>query len=409
MNRMRFVAGLFLSLVGFTTVVSAYEEDTHDKLSEAAANDSVLAKYPTLLKGLGLVGNEKFKNSKNEDKSIVELIRDGSRFEDSTIRPLFHFFDPMHDEGLLFFTSPTWALEDKGKIHLLQNYSFGDARDTYYQALTATDKDKRQTNFGKTFEALGRIIHHVQDMAQPQHVRLDDHLKLDFTQEELPGEKRSRYEEYTKLKGGSLPVGGYGAVSFPTARSFWTTGRGEGKGLAEYTNRGFVSARTNFDDKSGRYASPAFDPNSAWDADIRRPDLFPAANMPVPPQCQDDADPCYLTFYHNEVKDSYRPTETKINDKVSTWSIFDQDLKAYNKTYTKTDPETGQTYTTNQAFSLNRFNFDEAHKFLIPRAVAYSSGLLDYFFRGKLETEDAGFTDSGISLKIKNAIERSYI
>lgn len=53
------------------------------------------------------------------------------------------------------------------------------------------------------------------------------------------------------------------------------------------------------------------------------------------------------------------------------------------------------------------FNFNETLQFLIPRAVAYSTGLLDHFFRGKLETQDVGFTDAGISLRVKNAIERS--
>lgn len=55
--------------------------------------------------------------------------------------------------------------------------------------------------------------------------------------------------------------------------------------------------------------------------------------------------------------------------------------------------------------NLQGFDIDAAHKFLIPRAVAYSTGLLDYFFRGKLEAQDAGFTDTGVSLRVKNAID----
>ena len=31
-------------------------------------------------------------------------------------------------------------------------------------------------------------------------------------------------------------------------------------------------------------------------------------------------------------------------------------------------------------FALNRFNFDDAHKILIPKAVSYSAGLINYFF-----------------------------
>ena len=36
-------------------------------------------------------------------------------------------------------------------------------------------------------------------------------------------------------------------------------------------------------------------------------------------------------------------------------------------------------------YSLNYYNYDDQAKLLIPRAVAYSAGLIDYFFRGQLE------------------------
>lgn len=31
---------------------------------------------------------------------------------------------------------------------------------------------------------------------------------------------------------------------------------------------------------------------------------------------------------------------------------------------------------------------------LIPRAVAYSAGMIDHFFRGRIEAEDAHYTDT---------------
>ncbi|MEO5764394.1 MAG: hypothetical protein ABIR52_03715, partial [Casimicrobiaceae bacterium] len=45
------------------------------------------------------------------------------------------------------------------------------------------------------------------------------------------------------------------------------------------------------------------------------------------------------------------------------------------------------------AFTLNRINYDAMADLLIPRAVAYSAGLLDFFFRGRMEitVPDAGF------------------
>lgn len=367
----------------------AYERDTHRELSKKAAVFSVLQTDPDLMNRLGLGATGKFPNSESKQRTISELIEDGADFEDNlflgtVLRVRHHFYDPLYNRPLTVLgiaageKSPDWALEDLEDFGS-QAFSFRHARDYLYKALTLSDEQERKKHFGPTFQTLGHVIHHVQDMAQPQHVRNDIHPNV--------GAHKSFYEEYTdhpRVRS-NLMFSGYNAVTFPQARSFWTTG--EGKGLSEYTNRGFISAGTNFGDPSNRYPNPAFDPNSAWEADIRRPDLFPAANMPIPPECQSDASPCYMTFYRNTVVDSYRPSETKVNDKASTWSIFDQDLKAYNKTYTKTDPDTGQTYTTNQAFSLNRFNFDATHKFLIPRAVAYSSGLIDYFFRGQIDLD----------------------
>jgi hypothetical protein len=44
-------------------------------------------------------------------------------------------------------------------------------------------------------------------------------------------------------------------------------------------------------------------------------------------------------------------------------------------------------------YTLNRINYDAMASLLIPRAIAYSAGLLDYFFRGRMEIglPDAGF------------------
>jgi hypothetical protein len=56
-------------------------------------------------------------------------------------------------------------------------------------------------------------------------------------------------------------------------------------------------------------------------------------------------------------------------------SLLDSDLVKYHST-------AAAGYLT---YALNRFTFDAAHKFLIPRAVGYSAGLINFFFRGQLE------------------------
>lgn len=73
------------------------------------------------------------------------------------------------------------------------------------------------------------------------------------------------------------------------------------------------------------------------------------------------------------------------NDRASTLSIFDASLQDYNAQAVWTDPETGQQMVTGQVFALNSFNFAAQHQQLIARATSYSAGLINYFFRGKLE------------------------
>jgi hypothetical protein len=73
--------------------------------------------------------------------------------------------------------SPDWVLEDNGEVDG-QEFSYRNAREHFYKALTSPLLSDREENWGKLFQTLGQIIHHLQDMAQPQHVRNDAHLDL---------------------------------------------------------------------------------------------------------------------------------------------------------------------------------------------------------------------------------------
>ncbi len=156
--------------------------------------------------------------------------------------------------------------------------------------------------------------------------------------------------------------------------------------MAEFSSFNFLSANTNFDTDLYTYPKRA----DAVAHDEPANPLLESVGADIPPECQTPNQPCIMTFYTTHVNDNYRPGSSADNPHASTESVFDQDLKAN---------------SLPPAFSLNRFNFDAAHEFLIPRAVAYSAGLIDYFFRGKLEAEDVAFTDTGITLRVKNAID----
>lgn len=392
-------------LLIFGRTALAYEVDTHEKISEAATNGSVLKTDSDVLLRIGLqlpIDNDqqRFPNSDGRLRNILNLIKGGARFEDtlSAARPMNHFYDPLSSAPLTIAgkavgsTSPDWALEDKGQITGTlgfgkQEFSYRDAREYFFKALTLPGKTDREKNFGLTFQTIGMVIHHVQDMAQPQHVRNDQHLEL------LPptgpvatgfcklspilcglyfaAQNPSLYEAYTNRTEvrSKLPMDfsliGYDirnskfTGTFNQPRKFWEFPTGVG--LAQFTNANFVSAGTNFDTNTFNF--PLFTPALRSDMDIQQ--LCANANPPCPnPNLKGT-----MTFYGNWVDDRYTG-QKMLNPMASTHSIFDAELKKVN---------------SKNLFTLNRFNFEVAHGFLTTRAVAYSAGLINYFFRGNIE------------------------
>ena len=243
--------------------VLSYEIETHQEISQKALDSSMVTTDETVLTNLGLQplsAKQKFLNSQGVQHRIDELIQDGAGFEDNLpgSRFVHHFYDPVHDLPLTDYTaidqlgstiffggwladpirSPDWALEDVGDISV-QEYSWKDARLHFLCAVTSGTSERclelglNDTNkeWGLTFQTLGHIIHHIQDMAQPQHTRNEKH----------PFPSADWYEKYTGERP-NLPLTGYGPVQFDTARKFWT---GEGKGLADFSNFNFVTRGAN--------------------------------------------------------------------------------------------------------------------------------------------------------------------
>jgi hypothetical protein len=377
------------------------QQVTHPTLSQAAAHQSALAKDPALLARLGLKPfsfDERF-----GFLTMTGWLVTGVRDEDDGKRALNHFYDPYNDRPLTVLLlvhpgekSPDWALEDKGDF-AAQNFSFHDARDLYYKALTFNDPANTQALnsavrngfWAQTFYTLGHTIHHIQDMAQPQHVRNDQHCDLGLGDCGVIFFNPSRYEKYTKSEADQRVRDlaengpGNGAVfpqftEFKTARDFWKNSLGTG--IAEFTNNNFVSQGANFKIgffggiSAGTYPSPT--PGTPVDYTID--ELFQAQGFLVPADirtiCSDIGVACKMSMY-----------PTTLTPKASTLSIFDQDLQAAGLSVTYADGFGPATYIVKRLFALNRFNFDAVYDTLVPMAVSYSAGLINFFFRGELE------------------------
>lgn len=360
----------------------AYEPKiTHSRLSGEAYSRSVLVTDPDVLRDLGLSESVLLSSLSLSSGSIVQHLRSGAVEEDHGKRALNHFFDPTRNAPITVFgirpgkTSPDWALAARGSIPE-QASSYYDAREYFYQALTAPDKKAREFLWASTFATLGNVVHHLQDMAQPQHVRNDVHLDQYKLGGVNPFYNPSLYEKYSTganvpgLSSSATPVYSPSNLShFNSPRQFWVNG---GKGLAEYTNRGFVSAGTNL---TGTFSN--IQPNSRFPAPSGAGAVIETRQISDPAlaaECPGSPIPKGLigqiNFIGTPVEDKVTGI-TEVNKRTSTYSIFDEDLQNY--------------AGLNAVFSLNRFNYCEAHKFLIPRAVAYSAGLINYFFRGKID------------------------
>lgn len=349
---------------------------------------------------------QRFPDTKGRPGTVSELVRRGAAYEDDFLslppRPLHHFFDPVTGTGLyidplpfvgvlptaviaLIATvnatsqaSPDWALDST----VANSFSRKALSNFMYDAYTRPQKGERDAATGRVFETIGRLIHHVQDMAQPQHVRNDPHLHFDLFEQLCPTPPKpgledpicpiyralrapSLYEQWTKgLPVSALRVTGYAPVygpedraTFADPRRFWTH---NGKGLADFTSHNFMSAGT----------TERTPPWLSAHSDVRAGDLCAGA---VPP-CELQYTDYYVRFLESTVLDQLRPTAGGLNPRAAAESIYSADFK--------------RIVAGPEVLTVNRFTIEKSLDFLLPRAVAYSTSLIDYIFRGEINVTE---------------------
>jgi hypothetical protein len=417
---------VFVVLLFVAVATPAYEQETHRELSTTTVANTVLsAPTSNILTDFGLSSDiskeslQRFPNSEGKTQSIIQLIEDGADFEDKFPRSVQHFYDPFNDQPLhhplLNFppvqallgginASPDWALEDNQDI-TQQEYSYKEAMTAFFEALTLPTKTERDQQWGKLFESLGNVIHHIQDMAQPEHVRNDLHCP-EFWGCGVPGAIIGVYDpslfenhSLTAFEDGIPPtLVNYPSVTFPTAREFWTTRDSDSvvtdrRGLADFTNRNFVSKDTNFEIKNGtlapssRYSLPVPSGTNLVDLatlDGNGADICQRLNQNGPVDLPVNS-PCEVEFIKNIVTDSYDPIKSGINARAASLSLFDQYLGEYGVSGVFVeDGDTFHVMDVDRLLTINEYNINAAHEFLIPRAIAYGAGLIDHFFQTRV-------------------------
>ena len=337
-------------------------------------------------------------------------------------RVLHHFFDPYHNSPLTTvgcaleggcMRSPDWALgyadafasPPVANTTRLNHFTIVDAHESMWRAATgvrfsdggpvtpsgaaATQLD-RLAYWATTFRALGDVIHHIQDMAQPQHTRDDPHPDLGCDPALLLCFSHASYfEKYLDARAigeGAFdvdvttqgitsvplpilvydradlipPQPSYPIATFSRYPDYWSTAvQGlTGLGMADYSSRGFYTAGTNI----GSVAGQTFPlPNAGALTDFTE-------QIGTAKSLGGDVLKQPLVFKLGSVPDSL----TNVADagvRLSTYGVFDQFLQLNGKP---------------PAYSLNYNNYNDQANLLLPRAVAYSAGLLNFFFRGTM-------------------------
>ncbi len=324
------------------------------------------------------------------------------------MRVFNHFYDPISDSpfniGLFKVTpcnlqimipgavscakNPDWAL---GLVNREKNrYSILDAREAQYRALTGEDSkgnamlpgnelkeqlDIRKGYTATMFRALGDVLHMVQDLAQPQHTRNEAHTGVGskLLQYNIVG-VGSFFELYTEQRALEQPYKipntteevkttaprftGYPTPKFKSYREIFTSRdiHADVKsrtGLADFSNREFFTAGKNIN--NDYYASP--DPSA---------DAYLVSNVTI------NDEPGSFQMLYGQITDALNPGQSTgtYSFPMAAYGIWDEFLRENNKP---------------PRYSLTKVNYDAMADQLLPRATAYSAGLLDYFFRGKIE------------------------
>ncbi|MFO1511520.1 MAG: hypothetical protein U1F83_01170 [Verrucomicrobiota bacterium] len=267
-------------------------------------------------------------------------------------------------------------------------WSWQNARDKEWLGLTATYRSSRQAALLEMFRAVGQFVHLLEDASQPEHTRNEQHLWPGSPIEDYGG----KHLESLNYQPGMLD---WRAAGFTKMKDFWDrnlytgggatldedAGGGAKLGLAEFSNGNFLGARHQYPE----YFSPG---------DVRHYPLPSRDNSTNYKQVK--ADPnigldTYTLKNGNEAKGIYIKKNgdgitgiylSRINY-LGAKKFSGLSAKAF---CTIDDPNVLYDY----------------HSILIPKAIDYSAGLLDYYFRGKLEVVSVDWDGTQYVITIRN-------
>jgi hypothetical protein len=381
------VRGILLFALVFAglgqTPAVALNEATHELINHQAARYSAF--HDLLTRRLGFLRGfqEPLRGG-----DVLEWLRIGGRREDDGLRFLRHFHDPLRPwdtAGLqappLFESSIRWMQQTD------QEWAWPRARDRYYRGLTfrVTSEEMRlqqEQEFADTFRTLGHVMHLVVDASVPEHTRNDIHPlgslygSYEYWAEAQHGRRESSAESTFIRDYLDPPIGfdatmlqhptGDSVARVPIARLIDTdtyTGADPSVtlhpaiGIAEFANANFLSEDTASQGMPGRnYPFPSLD--------RLEPSTHPAPLTGRPR--------AYL-------RKQTHPTTGRAADgglpvdPVLAECALDEGARQDGVLEPRTIACVDEHVWAATALEM------------LPRAVGYARGVLDYFFRGQIE------------------------
>ena len=368
---------IILYLFFKASTVAAYDSDlVHRNINENATHQSLVDQY--MQQYLGYTNGYLTEFNGNR---VIYWIMEGGHDEDNGTRSRNHFHDPLQpfeEAGFnlrilgipirTFTSSLVWAQTTDSNETTGNAATWHSARQHFFHALTTGSEQ----SYANMFLTLGQLTHLISDKAVPAHVRDDNHMYEAIASTVFV---MQHIEYWAARHAGNLPYdngvrpeaaifSNYNPTELapvPIAR-LWDTDQYSGNnpevtlsnniGLAEFTNANFLSEGTVFNS----YPHPNTD------------------NLTLQPtQIPDPFNP------GSEVTRMYWTREEEGN--IPRYRVAGENYLRISRE--ELYPEMGEDFE--EFPPLDRNVFEDYTGILIPRAVGYSTALLNYFIRGTLE------------------------
>jgi hypothetical protein len=360
-------------------------------------------------------------NNHQENNSAEVLVCAGAMWEDDngldagSARSLNHFYDPTSKMGLHIrntlgsaLPSTNWGTQSNAAFSYLffsgvNDYAWQNARSYQSNWIVQPLQTNRNGQAALMFRSVGQVMHLLQDTSQPQHVRNEQHLdQWPFIH--INTTWRSKFEDWGsqhladtnfEINFQMAPLN-WTLAGFTNLASFWDRNLYNGTdvvpleddvdsgpllGLAEFCNGNFLTVTGTYGNlPGGTYELP-----SSVFTTLSSVQSNPAASATIVTIDGKQYAHCVVA-------------QTNGGITVPIHSALDFLAAKF----------------TSQTAQLNNIHADDPdvisnyHSILLPQAVAYSTGLLDYYFRGRLQVTNASISGTTCEFVAQNVSPQAF-